>query len=64
MVSDVLGMSIGSLERFPLETWAFQLHSMVRDAAYLGRCLYNSSELGFAVDQVILTNSLLCSNWE
>jgi ethylene receptor len=49
LVNDVMEMSAASQERFPLETLSFQLHSMIRDAACVSRCLCDFRGLGFAV---------------
>lgn len=49
LINDVMEMSATNRERFPLETRPFQLHSMIRDAACVSRCLCDFRGFGFAV---------------
>ncbi|CAM0943149.1 unnamed protein product [Alopecurus aequalis] len=49
LINDVMEMSATNRERFPLETRAFHLHSMIRDAACVARCLCDFRGFGFAV---------------
>uniref|UniRef100_A0A453Q495 histidine kinase n=1 Tax=Aegilops tauschii subsp. strangulata TaxID=200361 RepID=A0A453Q495_AEGTS len=48
LINDVMEMSATNRERFPLETRPFQLHSMIRDAACVSRCLCDFRGFGFA----------------
>jgi ethylene receptor len=49
LIKDVMEMSAANQERFPLETRPFHLHSMIRDAACVARCLCDFRGFGFAV---------------
>ncbi|KQK01419.1 ethylene receptor 3 [Brachypodium distachyon] len=49
LINDVMEMSATNRERFPLETRPFHLHSMIRDAACVARCLCDFRGFGFAV---------------
>uniref|UniRef100_A0ACD5Z9B4 Uncharacterized protein n=1 Tax=Avena sativa TaxID=4498 RepID=A0ACD5Z9B4_AVESA len=49
LINDVMEMSATNRERFPLETRPFHLHSMIRDAACVSRCLCDFRGFGFAV---------------
>ncbi|KAM0867536.1 hypothetical protein ACQ4PT_041923 [Festuca glaucescens] len=49
LINDVMEMSATNRERFPLETRPFPLHSMIRDAACVSRCLCDFRGFGFAV---------------
>ncbi|KAL6591521.1 hypothetical protein ACP70R_028047 [Stipagrostis hirtigluma subsp. patula] len=49
LINDVMEMSAVNQERFPLETRAFHLHHMIRDAACVARCLCDFRGFGFAV---------------
>ena len=49
LINDVMEMSASNRERFPLETLPFHLHSMIRDAACVSRCLCDFRGFGFAV---------------
>ncbi|XP_062220766.1 ethylene receptor 3-like [Phragmites australis] len=49
LINDVMEMSAVNEERFPLETHPFHLHSMIRDAACVTRCLCDFRGFGFAV---------------
>ncbi|KAG0535531.1 hypothetical protein BDA96_04G373800 [Sorghum bicolor] len=49
LINDVMEMSAANQERFPLETRPFHLHSMIRDAACVARCLCDFRGFGFAV---------------
>jgi ethylene receptor len=49
LINDVMEMSAVNQERFPLETRPFHLHSMIRDAACVARCLCDFRGFGFTV---------------
>ncbi|TVU27668.1 hypothetical protein EJB05_19164 [Eragrostis curvula] len=49
LINDVMETSAVNQERFPLETRPFRLHSMIRDAACVARCLCDFRGFGFAV---------------
>ncbi|KAL6911269.1 hypothetical protein ACP4OV_000074 [Aristida adscensionis] len=49
LINDVMEMSAVIQERFPMETRAFHLHHMIRDAACVARCLCDFRGFGFAV---------------
>uniref|UniRef100_A0A453Q3Q3 histidine kinase n=1 Tax=Aegilops tauschii subsp. strangulata TaxID=200361 RepID=A0A453Q3Q3_AEGTS len=52
LINDVMEMSATNRERFPLETRPFQLHSMIRDAACVSRCLCDRIDSGHVTFRV------------
>ncbi|KAK9293059.1 hypothetical protein L1049_021043 [Liquidambar formosana] len=50
LINDVMDISAKDNGRFPLEMRSFRLHSMIKEASCLAKCLCVSKGFGFAID--------------